>query len=625
MLPWKDPVLIAAAVFALFGAAQAVPLPRAVLASVSPKAVELRDRYEPGSEAGANAQVSAGPAVDSGAALKGDADWRPASMYPWATRRSVFWFLACLAALLVTVDLAAFEPARRAIVWTLAGSGAFQAVYGLAEYFSGHQHIFVYAKKYYKDVATGTFINRNHYAGYLEMTLPLMIALAATAITRPRGARQGDPERRGFRAAAYLILALTMTTALVCSRSRMGIASMTLAVLGVACLLAGRGRGRGYAAAALIVAGATFLVFSQGEAASALVDRFALVFVEFKGALGRGQIWSQSAAVARAFPLVGAGLGTFPSVFPAFRTTGEGTFLDHAHSDYLELAAEAGALGCFLVAVGGLFVVLPLLRRRTTPEPLSYVGYATLTAVAALAIHSLTDFNLAIPGNALTLAVLLGLTIRWARTPALVFAESRAGASSSPLSWSAVPAGLFVVAAVAATVPAIAGGEGSAEGEFRAAAGVAVPAIGDLQAFLQAHPDDQAGFAETGRYLEKRILTGIDMQSEGLRREPLSSAAHLQMARFVLARCAAASIAAPAPPDCRGRWLGEVHAALALSPMDRATYADAGRILLGAWPILDGQGRVEAAPIIERAQAMNPADQDLRGTLAALGDVPCSR
>ncbi|HKN47519.1 MAG TPA: hypothetical protein VJ144_06075, partial [Candidatus Polarisedimenticolia bacterium] len=47
LLPWKDPVLIAGAVFALFGAAQAVPLPRAALAAVSPRALELRDRYEP--------------------------------------------------------------------------------------------------------------------------------------------------------------------------------------------------------------------------------------------------------------------------------------------------------------------------------------------------------------------------------------------------------------------------------------------------------------------------------------------------------------------------------------------------------------------------------------------------
>src|SRR5207247_2568309 len=168
----------------------------------------------------------------------------------------------------------------------------------------------------------------------------------------------------------------------------------------------------------------TFLVCSQGEAASALLDRFALVFDEFKGAVGRGEIWRQTAAMARAFPLVGAGLGTFPSVFPAFRTVGEGTFLDHAHSDYLELAAEAGAIGCLIVLAGGLYVILSFAQRPAAAETQSHLGYATLTAVAALAIHSLTDFNLAIPGNALTLAVLLGLTLRCAWTPAMASAAS---------------------------------------------------------------------------------------------------------------------------------------------------------------------------------------------------------
>jgi len=143
----------------------------------------------------------------------------------------------------VTVDLAAHEPSRRAILWTLAGAGAFQAIYGLAEYFSGHQRIFGYVKTRYTEVATGTFINRNHYAGYLEMTLPLTIALAATAISRLRGAREDDRGRLAFRAALVLIVALTMATALICSRSRMGIASMTVAIVGVGLLLGGRGRG----------------------------------------------------------------------------------------------------------------------------------------------------------------------------------------------------------------------------------------------------------------------------------------------------------------------------------------------------------------------------------------------
>src|SRR5439155_18493733 len=228
----------------------------------------------------------------------------------------------------------------------------------------------------------------------------------------------------------------------------------------------------------------------------------------------------------------------------------EGTFLDHAHSDYLELAAEAGAIGCLIVLAGGLYVILSFARRPAAAETQSHLGYATLTAVAALAIHSLTDFNLAIPGNALTLAVLLGLTLRWARTPALVSAASGDG-PIRPTSWSAVPAALFVAAAVAATVPAVAGGVGPGERAFQSATLLAGPAIGDLEAFLRVHSADREPPAETGRYLERRIVAAMDVLSEGLRCEPLGSDAHLQQARLAMARCAAASLAADEPADCQ--------------------------------------------------------------------------
>src|SRR5881296_2882221 len=119
LLPWKDPVLVAGAIFALFGAVQVVPLPRSLVSAVSPKALELRDRYEPKPAVTGSALVApSGPGTD----------WRPLSLYPWVTRRSIFWYIACLTALLVTVDLAAFESSRRAILWTLAGAGAFQAI-----------------------------------------------------------------------------------------------------------------------------------------------------------------------------------------------------------------------------------------------------------------------------------------------------------------------------------------------------------------------------------------------------------------------------------------------------------------------------------------------------------------
>src|SRR5438093_907950 len=166
-VPWKDPVLAAGALIVLLGVLQTIPLPRPMLKTISPRAVDFRARYEP---------APSSPKDDSGL--------RPISLYPWATREATLKFAAFWLALLVTIDLAAVGPAHRTVATVLVASGGFQAIYGLAEYFSDHQHIFGYAKKYYTDVATGTFINRNHFAGYLELTIPLAIALAATTFAR---------------------------------------------------------------------------------------------------------------------------------------------------------------------------------------------------------------------------------------------------------------------------------------------------------------------------------------------------------------------------------------------------------------------------------------------------------
>src|SRR5207245_8767283 len=116
----------------------------------------------------------------------------------------------------------------------------------------------------------------------------LSVAVSAIALSRvaagagPIGQRLAEaPGRRLFGAGVLLILALTMATALVCSRSRMGIASMVLALSSVAAILVWRGRGRNFAAAAIIVAGATLLIFGQGDAAAPIAERFVGVIGEF--------------------------------------------------------------------------------------------------------------------------------------------------------------------------------------------------------------------------------------------------------------------------------------------------------------------------------------------------------
>jgi hypothetical protein len=62
------------------------------------------------------------------------------------------------------------------VTWLVA-LGTFEALYGLVQYLTGWQRIFGYVKKYNLEEATGTYINRNHFAGFLEMVIPFGVAL----------------------------------------------------------------------------------------------------------------------------------------------------------------------------------------------------------------------------------------------------------------------------------------------------------------------------------------------------------------------------------------------------------------------------------------------------------------
>jgi len=658
-LPWRNPVLRGGALLVLVGVAQLLPLPRSVLTLVSPKAVEFRDRYEP--PEGQDSETIK-PSALVRPRSPGPRDWRPISLYPWATRQATLRFITCLLVALLTIDLAASGYGRRIIAGALVASGGFQAIYGLFEYFSGRQHIFGYAKRYYTDVATGTFINRNHYAGYLEMTIPVVIALAAASFPSlkiGRGKRVthtlvGASGLGLFSSVALLLLALTMVTALACSRSRMGILSELLALLVVGLVLLVRGRGKSFAVCVVVVTGAALVLFSQGGTATPIVERFLGAAQEFRADIGRWSMWTQAARMLTSFPLLGVGFGVFPFVFPAFRTTGEGVAVSHAHNDFLELAVEAGAVGIALALAGAALVARSLARDKERQPGFAHLGHAASAGLAAIGFHSLTDFNMAIPSNALTLSVLAGMVICWMRVSAPVLAVDQAR-QRRWLTRAWAPAGLMAVIAAAAVAPVLAGGSlhskiaweepaagpsgpdesraqrlallldgDNAERRFRLVDRQGGAALEDLRALVQARARGTGVSSEALTYIERRLAQAIGTQARTLRYLPTSSRGHLELGRLRIGRCTVGALASGSAGGTAPGWqpgivevcvseaLKDVRSATELSPMSAATYARAARLLMAAWPLLEGPARSEAKSIIERGIDINRSDRTLR-------------
>ncbi|MGH9453202.1 MAG: O-antigen ligase family protein, partial [Terriglobia bacterium] len=126
---------------------------------------------------------------------------------------------------------------------------------------------------------------------------------------------------------------------------------------------------------------------------------------------GRLTFWRDTLRLVHDYPWFGTGLGTFQYSFRHYQTGLLDFLVDHAHNDYLEVTSETGLIGAALLFLPILVLLIRMIvsfltdTRRYRPSILLGCIGATL----GILLHSFTDFNLQIPANALTLAVILGI------------------------------------------------------------------------------------------------------------------------------------------------------------------------------------------------------------------------
>lgn len=266
--------------------------------------------------------------------------------------------------------------------------------------------------------ASGTYVNRNHFAGLLETALPVALALGITFYARG-ATRHATSGRAALKASLWFSIALCLLLGVVASLSRMGFLS-TLGGLGIAALAATGARDRGGRAgaggwrtwwpAAAIAAGLAWMfIFLPTDA---LIARFAsLAQTEELGEDTRAQIWRDTGRLIEAYPVTGAGLGAYEWALLKYKTAAPDKTVDFAHNDYLQFAAELGAagslllLGCAAVVLRRLWGAVRGARGRRN----WWLAVGLLGSLAAMALHSLADFNLYIPANALAVAWVAGL------------------------------------------------------------------------------------------------------------------------------------------------------------------------------------------------------------------------
>ena len=347
--------------------------------------------------------------------------WRPLTLYPHATWAELALAFTYAAVFLIVVNNMQSQAQLNRLLLTLVSVGGVLAVFWLLQKVSGTEKIYWFWQRSWGSSPFGPYVNRNHFAGYMAMVLPLGLGwLWGQLVQDNKGDRIAGWRWReqlaavvGGRNGLLLLLTLAlanMAAALIFSASRGGIVSCISSLLFFTLLVSLSRRGERHFAVAGLVLAAFVLAYALWLGIDHVLQRF--MDINFEGGDERIAYWSATLGLSGEFPLLGTGLGTYIHAFRKYSPIVEQVIVDHAHNDYLELLAEAGTVG-FLLVVGGLgwfcWRMLKHWFTRRAPEVLGIV-LGGLTSVLAIGIHSLVDFNLHIPANAFLLSVILGLT-----------------------------------------------------------------------------------------------------------------------------------------------------------------------------------------------------------------------
>lgn len=342
------------------------------------------------------------------------------SAAPYQTVSQLLMLMTCVIAFYLALMLCEAQKTRKRLVFGLLTIGVFEAFYGLIQYLTGWQQIFTYVKKFYLQEATGTYINRNHYSGLLEMILPFAVVMALQKVWILRRKVPDEPSRTKKILSSmefpflvlWIFVAAVLFAAVVFSRSRMGIIS---ALVSLITILARAGTSS-LPTRTRIATGGLFLLGIVGLSvwigSDPVMTRFETLDDQYNHpGQDRLSIWRDTLQLIRRDPLLGSGFGTFAVVYPSVQTAFLNHLVDYAHCDYLQVAAELGVPGAILV-FGAIFWILGLTVwhcSRAGREDDKAIALACLGSITAISLHSLADFNLYIPANALVFAVVLAL------------------------------------------------------------------------------------------------------------------------------------------------------------------------------------------------------------------------
>lgn len=247
-----------------------------------------------------------------------------------------------------------------------------------------------------KGFLSATYVNHNHFAGLMEMMIPLSIGMILS-------------EKERSKKSLYVYSLLILVLAFLLSMSRGGWFSLTISMIFMAVVIARRGKARYIVLTAALVLVTIGIFAAKAVDINLLLNRISSYKeLDFSGRL---EIWKGTLGIIKDNWLLGTGLGTFIYNFPKYRPAGLNAFVNYTHSDYLQVISEAGIFAVSLMIFIIVRIIMKGLRTyRIARTPFkSWMSLALTIGVLSMALHGIGDFNFYIPANAVLFTVFSGL------------------------------------------------------------------------------------------------------------------------------------------------------------------------------------------------------------------------
>ncbi len=413
-IPRLVPLFLAVSFFFAGILLQLLPLPLSIVRAISPATYKfwLLSGADPGSS------------------------WRPLSCYPGLTFNELLKLLSWIA---IAAVIFFYQPPGKSkmafissLIIIIITIGFIISLAGILQHFSCPGKI--YGLRAIKSGSSfGPYVNRNHFAGYIQMVLPLALGALLSLVlvnvnNKPAGFKQllleADPR--------ILLIgfgAVIMAIALLLSLSRGGIISF-LGSMVYFIFLAGYYRlinRRIITWFVILMIILTLLVILYFDL-NPVFNKFMTLKEPRASTAGRLGIWRDSWNIFRDFPVLGTGLNSFIKIYPYYSSANRRYFYTHAENDYIQLLAEMGIWGgvsvLFIIIL--YFYALPFkillksrrgMERRGQPSSGKFsfskrcIVVGSSTAIVGILLHSIVNFNLKIPANALLFLMLASCSL----------------------------------------------------------------------------------------------------------------------------------------------------------------------------------------------------------------------